>query len=347
MWTLAQILTEITGKPRMKVTPGIDFTWANNLWTNNIFRVYEMIFWRRVGIRPEISYVVEGGKSYQYAHSFEGSVALSEVAFRAFLSSVFQFRLKMPRIYVPVLRISTGLPILTSPYLFAVAFDATSYYEDDTGNVHPTAPTTGNATQTITGSNILFLIGWDINSVNGHTTLTAVWNTSESLAQVSTEQTFGTNNGVQMWGKTGASTGTHTSLITASLSGHLSRFRGISYSGVSQSGFPDSSAKGTGTGTAVTATTTVVASNCWLVAIEDNDANTVTAGTNTTLRDTGNSTVVVFGDSNGTVGTGSQSLNFTIATSGHWGVVIASFATAGGGAVTTTTPMLASMGVGQ
>jgi len=87
-----------------------------------------------------------------------------------------------------------------------------------------------------------------------------------------------------------------------------------SYTGVKQTGFPDSnSGRLTGTDvTSKTVTNTVVASNCWLVMLSGtHDGNPSTAGSGTTLRvqrtGEGTDTCAIL-DSNGVVGNGSQSL---------------------------------------
>jgi len=84
-----------------------------------------------------------------------------------------------------------------------------------------------------------------------------------------------------------------------------------SYTGVKQSGFPDSQANSgeLSGGTTQSQATTVVDSNCWLVGLGYNDVAEIFAGAGTTRR-----AVCVAGvnyalfDSNGTVSTGSQSL---------------------------------------
>lgn len=81
------------------------------------------------------------------------------------------------------------------------------------------------------------------------------------------------------------------------------------YTGVNTTTPIDSSATGTATGD-ITLTDSVTASNCWLVSIARNtNVGSPTAGTGTTIR--GTKYVYSAGDSNGTVGTGSQSMTWT------------------------------------
>ena len=86
-----------------------------------------------------------------------------------------------------------------------------------------------------------------------------------------------------------------------------------SYSGTSITGQPVSN--NTSSGAAITTlacSTTVVASDCWLIGFCTGDnGNNPTAGANTIIRSTiGVDKYLASFDSNGTVGTGSQTLNF-------------------------------------
>jgi hypothetical protein len=119
-----------------------------------------------------------------------------------------------------------------------------------------------------------------------------------------------------------------TANIIVSLSSSEACFvAAVSYTGAKQSGFPDSTAKGTDATGNYTATTTVVASNGWLHAgaVSDGSGDAVTAGASTTIRDNVNNNSVISADSNATVGTGTQSLNFTT-TSANSAWIISSFA---------------------
>ena len=92
-----------------------------------------------------------------------------------------------------------------------------------------------------------------------------------------------------------------------------------SWTGVAQTGFPDSSNTGNGSVdvTPVTTNTTVVANNCWLVGVSSISASSgaATHTTNRTERVSGafdgasTTRNMKFVDSNGTVTTGSQSLS--------------------------------------
>jgi hypothetical protein len=104
-----------------------------------------------------------------------------------------------------------------------------------------------------------------------------------------------------------------------------------SYTGAAQTGQPDSSATNTATAAnSLTVSTTVVASNCWLVGFFKKNSGGAfdSAGAGTTARV--NTAGLMMADSNGTVGTGSQSLiaNYV---SGNFSGIIMSIAEASAG----------------
>jgi len=96
---------------------------------------------------------------------------------------------------------------------------------------------------------------------------------------------------------------------------HTIRATAASYSGVSQTGLPDSQNTGydnnSGAKT-VTVTTNVVASNSWLVGGSLDDGDTLVSGNaSTNLVINGTSNQSQFWDSSSTVGTGNQSMKLT------------------------------------
>ena len=95
------------------------------------------------------------------------------------------------------------------------------------------------------------------------------------------------------------------------------------YTGALQSGQVDSTNHGTSSAsTTITVATTVVASNCWTVMCQADGVGNVTYSTNVgVMRLSSSPTSQAISDSNGTVGTGSQSTTLTrTGTSGHAGV---------------------------
>jgi len=117
--------------------------------------------------------------------------------------------------------------------------------------------------------------------------------------------------------------GAHNVVISLS-SGYLAA-ASMSYTGVKQSGLPDSINTGTANAVSLTLSTTTVANNCWTVAAIHRETATVSAGTGTTERGhIGGFADFIGCDSNGALTPpGSKSLQGT-ATSGDWGGIIIS-----------------------
>lgn len=209
----------------------------------------------------------------------------------------------------------------------AIAYDTSSE-----GGALGASPFSWN--HTVTGSNaILFVQSYETGTSQRTSGVTYNGNAMTSIAY----QNNGSDRGLRLWYILIPSPDGNAHSITVT-SSEVTSGSAVSYTGVNQSGQPDSFANSAPSGVTATQATTVVASNCWLVGtFMDVGFATSTAGTGTTLR------VVINNanpwgqgamlDSNGTVGTGSQSLQATNTYgSDVWAVVVASFkpvATAG------------------
>jgi hypothetical protein len=98
------------------------------------------------------------------------------------------------------------------------------------------------------------------------------------------------------------------------------------YSGAKQTGVPDSHNKLGVTAATITVSTTVVLPNSWLVMATSDNTGTITGGTGTTVRAEDSSRGGGIVDSNGSVGSGSQSLIVNSSGASAMTGVIASFA---------------------
>lgn len=201
----------------------------------------------------------------------------------------------------------------------AIAFDAA------TDGSFGASPRTFS--HTVTGSNpILFVFA----SVNTGVVPTATYN-SVAMTEVNKilTGTSGSSRDHYLFVLMNPATGANNVSITAS-AGNV--FGGaMSYTGAATTGQPDSSGTNFSTSaTSLTGSTTVVGSNCWLVGLFqcDSGATSWTAGSGTTFRSRyGGFNQFGMFDSNGTVGTGSQSLiGNTNTTADKIQCVIASFA---------------------
>lgn len=300
----------------MRYQPKIQ--WSTKSWTHNVFRFYELLFGRKVGIRAEMVTTSHNGVVTYQARSFEAMCALIET----YIRELFEFKIPI-KVWIPKLSPPTGLPMPDSPFMFAIAFDASaSQRTDGPGN---------SFAHVCTGSNLILFFG---NSQgNGGDHATSVTYNSVSMTQDANSPADGTVANAEMWMLVNPSTGSNTLATSSSPSASFDFGVAASYSGCAQSGQPDSSAKSTNS---TTIATTVVASNCWLVGMSSNEADAGIAAAPTSSRtdrasngDIRNNGAKQFGavffDSNGTVGTGSQSTTLT-GTGTRWANIVNSFA---------------------
>jgi hypothetical protein len=266
------------------------------------------------------------GVTVYYCHSWESVFALTEQYVRLFLRS---FKIQPFRVYIPQLVTPQGITMPASPFLFAIAIDSAA-----AGAASGTPVTLAF---TCTGTDLILFADFVYAASTSDMKYNAV-----AMTVIQDQATAGVN-GCQLFYLVAPSTGTNNIVET----GQSGAIAATSYSGAAQTGQPDSSAKNQAiAASSVTTSTTVVASNCWLVGAAGNAGGEMTAGTGTTRRafDAGGN---VIGDSNGTVSTGSQSLQFNGGVS-NYAMVVASFApAAGGGAEARIDRGLNLMGIGQ
>ena len=281
---------------RQRMQAGVDFRWSDRSWTHNIFRLYEVIFGRAYGengtgdtIRAEMSaWKDKDGQVYQVAHSFEAGCALAETYIRDYLAS---WKFVPFKVYVPVLQTPQGFPVFTSPYLFAIAFVTSA----GTGNNNtPLA-------LTVSGSNTflhVFTIGDNTDTLSGISYNSIAMTFINKIQNNSDRWTYS-------YGQVAPTTGTNNITVSGT---SFNECGAMQYSGCAQTGQPDSSGTNVtaSSGATFSVATTVVASNCWT-------SNGIYGGvwTSELSGSTGRSiTGHRLRDSNGTVGTGSQSLGF-------------------------------------
>lgn len=202
----------------------------------------------------------------------------------------------------------------------AIAFDATDPGSQGAGS------TTHSWSHTCTGSNLMLIVS--AISDNNVDSITGVTYNSVALTKLASAQISGARY-VYLWYLIAPATGANTVVVTSSGT-EYSGGRSISYTGVKQTGFPDSQSTATSTGVNITGTTTVVATDCWTVMVNVHDGGgwaPPTAGSGTTGRQL--DSIAGICDSNGTVATGARSLILDGGSgSGGNACVIASFAPA-------------------
>lgn len=316
---LPHILAWVTGHTREKV----EIKWSTKLWTHNLFRIWELLFWRRVGVRPSVVSWIENGVTKQVAYSFEAQIALFEVYLRS-LFKQFAFSI----VVVPQLQLAGMAQGAFMPYRFAIALDVSTNENNNAGN---------SLSHTCTGSNLVFtgvVVGDIITDALSNLTYAgaSMFPVTDSILRAGDRWVY---LGVLAAPATGANNFTETGLT----------FRDIiatSYTGCAQTGQPDSHATANKSvpSTTVSFTTTVVAANCWIIGYSYGGNGGYSSNT-ATLRNTPIS--IAMGDSNGTVPTGSQTVTLN-ETSGADTNVMCSLSPTGG--AVTTISLLSLLGVG-
>lgn len=337
------LMVLITNKPRQKEK----IEWSHQSWVHNIFRVYEFIFWRRYGIKAEMSCSFDGKKAIYQCHSFEAFCALAETYIRTLLNFKFQLPIK---IWIPMLMTTNGLPMPASPFLFAIAFDTSQFTLGTAG----TNPSTETISYTTSGSNRLL-----VAFVYDNSTFTGEGGTAyNSVALNSNVNSVNTTTSTRIDEYSLANPATGANNFTANInspgsSGGPLGYVLVSYTGVDQTTPIDSSAGfiGSGSSTSQTISTTVVAANCWLIGASHGSVATTAITSNRTDRQSGtNVTTRIFSycmaDSNATVATGSQSFVFTGAATDFMASMALSIAPSTAIATITNIPTLLMMGVG-
>jgi len=221
----------------------------------------------------------------------------------------------------------------------AIAFDSPT--GTATGGNYNAGPVTSNSWSFVnTAGDLLIAAAF---AGNASDIVTGITYNSISMTKI-TSITVNSTSWISLWYLKSPATGTNT-IKTSTSSGTDIETRVMSYSGTNTTTQPDSNNTGSATGN-MTMSTTVVASNCWLVSCARNASfGPMTAGTGTTARATTHPTPSAMnaGDSNGTVGTGSQSMQWTDA-SGISRGCIASIAPPG--SAVARLPLLSLTGAG-
>lgn len=252
MRILAKILAVLTGHSRQK----LEIKWSDKSWTHNIFRVYEMVFWRRMGIRKEVSSWTDGKVVKVELFTFEATCAYLETLIRNF------FDIKWLDVRVSNLQLATPFGSPQIPWIsFAIALDTAN-----SGASTSTSPLTWS--HTTTGSNPLIFIGPG-GVGTGAVSISAVTYNSVSAIKANSQNASNSTHFAiaATWLLGSCATGANT--VSISFSGTAANMAAgaTSFSGVQSNSVADASGGTTGTTTgAQSLTITTVAANCWVVA---------------------------------------------------------------------------------
>lgn len=336
---MLQLLTWFYGKVTRTERYRVSIEWNPNCWTHNIFRVFELLFGRKYGIRAEISLRAwknqYGQKTIYAAHSFEGACALTEQAIR----QILKFKVLIPvRIWIPVLRTPQGMPVFASPYLFAIAFDAKGR---NSGILTSSVTIAGFVTAS--GSDLKMLGSVILNNTIATPTVTLTYNTIAASLLVNSQES------IHIFDLPAPATGSHDVVATSSETNDI-YVDVATYSGVDQTLITGSAIAscttatcgGGGTNTSISLTVTPIAANDWLFGSAQAVLGTnVTSGTNfvpfTASPFTG-------GDSNGIASSATQT--FVTTPASFWIAATVSFAPSAAAVVTGRNTLLNLLGVG-
>lgn len=300
---LPYIFATLTQHDRQKVVASVDFKWSKECWTHNFFRALELVFWRKAGIRSEVSVAkkLDGTVIYQF-HTLESAIAHTEGAIRSLKKFKFPYR-----VWVPVLQTPIGLPIPVSPYFFAIAYVTGGR---TTGGGGLNAPQ--SISVTTSGSNTFMSFG--SMTLNDTTTAPTYNSVSSTTASTATTYIGSGRFGIRLYYLINPTTGANNATFTATGNPGIEGFA-MQYSGCLQSSQPGGTAVNTGAAvSSLSVTVTVAAANSWIAAFEVDSGGPsgYTAGTNTNavrLSDTGLAGCSYDG---GPFATGNQSITVTM-----------------------------------
>lgn len=321
---LPYILTILTKHPRQKV----DIEWSKDILISNIFRMWELLFWRKNGVRPESQSTYEDGKiSYEF-FTFESLAVHYETRFRAFLKGIKLPKLKFVRVEIPQLAFAGFRQNNQKQfYILAIAETSASFTDDpNAGTNHATF-----TSATATGSNRLAVLVGRVGGTNANTdTVTSyVFDGQSGTNSRGGSTSMSINVTENMWlyhlvapNTTASPSVTFTTANSGG--GYAHNCKVVQYTGAKQTAQPDNSVStGPGTVSTQTITLTPVVSNVWVMQCT-RSINAMTDSTNTVTR-TG--TVYLEADSNGAATTGGVSFSMVQTTTlGLTGSLAASFA---------------------
>lgn len=278
----------------------------------NLFRLWEQVFGRKPGIRLEseaVSTIWPDGTQIieRKFYTLEARLVWWEFLL---LHPFHKLHEQLASLF-PVMNYQTG----------AIAFD-TALGQDATG--------ANSFSYTVTGANPALVAG----TVGANTGEGGDDRLTFTYAAVALTNAIKHNDASYRWNyldyKKAPATGANT-LANTWTGSHFNRVSASSYSGCDQATLLDSAGKSnSASSSSQTVSTTVVATNCWLVGhfVSDRGGENLAAGAGTTLRGAAGETSIC--DSNGTVSTGSQTLAATSSTAGKWNNTVMSIAPAGG-----------------
>lgn len=294
---LASLMAAITNHPRY--LPNIE--WSSSSWTHNVFRIWELVFGRRVGVRAEMSsstFYKNGRWHRLYSfHTAEAAIA----HFESVIRNGFE-KLIPDRVYFPQLAGPGGIPVPSQfGILMAVAYDAVSS--------SAATATTLTTTHTCTGSDRYLTAGG-----SGRQTISAASYNSVAMTSLGTPA-FNSPVRAAMYGLLGPDSGGNT--LSMTFGGTYNVLGGISFTGAgSVSGYVSN----TGSSTTVSLTVVSVSTSIVVDCIDHgDDGNPTATGSGQTARYATNNADAAGGSTK--TGAASTAMTWTRPGSSVWATV--------------------------
>lgn len=334
---LPYLLILLTGKSRYKP----EIKWSDNSWTHNIFRLYELIFWRKEGIKIESSaarYTNKAGERVtEYKiYTFEAACAFAET----WLRELFRFN----PIRITVLQLSVPNQELRIPFIsFAIAYDTAA-----NGGSNTSASDSWSHTCTGTDLVIVGMMGVRDTAGDDRVVLSYTYN-SVALTEIRTDDDDSIDIATAIWSLANPSTGANTAAITWDAS-ILTASAGITISltGVDQSSPNDANNGASGSSGNSSVSVVTVADNAWIVDVmftgEAGSSNIVAAGTDHTERVEIDLSLdnICAGTTGPVTPAGSRNITWFWIGTEDWVITAASFKPAGGGGGTSVKDIIGS-----
>jgi hypothetical protein len=271
---LPSLMVAITKKSRYRVNVGRNFEWSSDNWTHNIFRVWELIAWRKCGIRRESAVTHDGKNEYHYFFTLESLLAHFEGEIRRFFRGIIP---RYEKVHIPVLTGTNGInfPVLFGgEYLFAIARDS-SVSDAGVNNF-----ATRTVTMTCSGSDRVLTA----YPYNDGTTLTVSSFTYDAVSMGTVVTEASTVNGdIRGYLLVAPNTTAGAALtVTYNASSTYIFICAVSYTGAAQTGQPDAFNSGADAASlaTITVSVTTVANNCWISGTVRHDNGGTVTGTN-------------------------------------------------------------------
>lgn len=304
---LREILHSITEKVSRSKRDRVDFIWNEGSLTYNLFRGYEYFCGRRSGIRPEMSANSDGVVQF---HTWEAAIVWTESKIRQFKLPVFSIK----KVYLPQFASVSGLPMPGSPYLFAIAFDATALSSESNN--------TGQAwNHTCTGTNPMLVV-FDAAENAATDPYTDMTYNSVPMTVVNGIASSTGNRYGKMWSQGNPTTGSSLSIQPTLSPSQFNQGASISYSGCATTADGNNTAGGSSsTSLNISVTPNTAGNNDWAVwGIHNTGGNTTAV--NGTKRQSGGAPMAM-GDSNATVSSAGYTQQLTFTNSNYAAVIVA------------------------